>query len=224
MQRGIEPLVSEVAARRLSTWLLHQGWTWGESNSRLPRCKRGAIPLSYRPGIVMRRCVGSITHLRIHASSLGGWRNSNPRPPGPRPGALCLLSYSHSGPERARTADLYSANVALPQLSYRPSSSEPGTRTPLPCFRGRRPTARRTRKEEKCVPEAGLEPARVAPARFKRAVSASCTTPAWRAQRDSNSRPTGSKPVALFTELWARTKGCGRGSRTLDLLVMKQPL
>ena len=77
MQRGIEPLISEVAAHRLTTWLLH--------------------------------------HL-----ALGGWWNSNPRPPGSQPGALDLLSYSHSGPERPRTAYLDVAKVALSRMSYRP--------------------------------------------------------------------------------------------------------
>ena len=45
-----------------------------------------------------------------------------------------------------------------------------------------------------------------------------------RARRDSNSRLAGSKPAALSAELRAHHLGCGRGTRTLDLVVMGHPL
>ena len=41
-----------------------------------------------------------------------------------------------------------------------------------------------------------------------------------RARRDSNSRLAGSKPAALSAELRAHRSGCGRGTRTLGLVVM----
>src|SRR5437870_13576342 len=75
MQRGIEPLVSEVAAHRLATWLLHRvGW--------LAELESATFGVRFR-----------------------------------RSGRL---SYSHSGPERLRTASLDFARVALSLLSYRP--------------------------------------------------------------------------------------------------------
>ena len=144
---------------------------------------------------------------------------------------------TNCGPERSRTANLVVASDVLSQLSYRPrlgsrsgleppifwvttrcftpqlprtymkSGSEAGTRTPLTRFRAGRPTARRTRN---------VAPAPAPPG-------------TWRTQRDSNSRPAGPKPAALFAELWVRGScvtgcGCGGGDRTLGLMDMSHPL
>jgi hypothetical protein len=79
------------------------------------------------------------------------------------------------------------------------------TRTPTDWVRTSHPTVRPTRNATSCrrrdsnphgSPRRGLSALRhpIAPLRHV----------AWRAQRDSNSRPTGSKPVALFAELWAQ--------------------
>lgn len=80
-----------------------QAWTWGDLNSRHPRCQRGALP----------------TELQAHRVPLPLAANPGARSPswGRR-----VVSNEERGAEESRTPGLRSASAALYLLSYNPES------------------------------------------------------------------------------------------------------
>jgi hypothetical protein len=183
MPRGVEPLIGRVAAGRLchlATASSHDWWTRRDSNSRSSRCRRDAFPLSYKPGNtaywLLRTANYDIvgTYPLRNSQYAVDWvrgAGSNRRSPGSQSGALPLS---------------YREHMRLSSVSR--------IRTPISQFRAGRLTIRRTRS-------ACCQPSVVSCRFFILATRYSLLAIryfVWRTQRDSNSRPAGSKPAALF--------------------------
>lgn len=92
------------------------------SNPRPPRCKRGALPLSYA-GVPCAEEVGFEPTTRANASALSrGGSEAGPAPPGSCPCSCPATTPSAPqgrAPARNRTGDHRHVGTALYQLSYR---------------------------------------------------------------------------------------------------------